>query len=61
MTNRLDQADELTLVGRPFLVVGRHDPAEEGDRTVALVQDGAETGTGGIAVDEKALLKVWHL
>lgn len=45
MTNRLDQADELTLVGRPFLVVGRHDPAEEGDRTVALVQDGAETGT----------------
>jgi hypothetical protein len=45
MTNRLDQTDEFTLVGRQLLMGRHHGPAEEGDHTVALVQDGAETGT----------------
>jgi hypothetical protein len=45
MTNRLDQTDEFTLVSRQLLMVRHHDPAKEGNRTVALVQDFAETDT----------------
>jgi hypothetical protein len=42
MANRMDEADELALVGRELCVACDDGPTEEGDRPCALVQDGAK-------------------
>jgi hypothetical protein len=38
MANRMDEANELALVGRELCVACDDGPTEEGDRPCALVQ-----------------------
>lgn len=53
MLDRLDEADQLALVGGQLGVVGRHGAAEEGDRAGALVKNRTDTCAGCIAVDDE--------
>jgi hypothetical protein len=61
MSDDLDKADQLTLVGRQLLVVLRYRSGEIGDGTVALMQDGAESSARGVAVDDEAPIEIGHL
>jgi hypothetical protein len=43
LADRVDQVDELVLIGRKLRVACGNGPAEEGDRPRALMQIGAES------------------
>ena len=53
MLDRLDEADQLALVGGQLGVVGHHGAAEEGNRAGALVKNSTDACAGGIAVDDE--------
>jgi hypothetical protein len=61
MAHRLNQADQLPLVSGKLEVLRRKGTAEERHRSRALVKDGAEARTGGVAVHDEGLLEVRHL
>jgi hypothetical protein len=57
MADDLDQADQLTLVGDEFGMMGRHDPAEEGHKPLILMQDYAHAQAEALQSTMKARLK----
>jgi hypothetical protein len=59
--DRLHQPDQLALVGRQLDVTRDEGPAEERQGARPLVEDGAETRTGGIAVDDELASEIRHL
>jgi hypothetical protein len=59
MANRLDEADELTLICGQLGVVQADGAAEEGDRPAPLMQHGPEPG--GVAVHHERRRKVQKL
>lgn len=61
MPNGLDQADEPMFVRRQLIVASRERPTEENERPNALMEDDAKLGARGVAVDDEAVHKMWHL
>ena len=57
MSHGLHEADKLTLICRQFHVALRKGPAEEGNRTDALVKNSAESRPRRIAVHHKGPVK----
>jgi len=57
MANDLDQPDELPLISGELEVAGGERPAEEGERPSALVKDGTEPRTQGVAVHGERLVE----
>jgi hypothetical protein len=51
MANDFYKADELPFINRKLGMVWANDVTEEGDWSCALAHDGAETHTGGVAID----------
>ena len=43
MANCLDETNQLLLIGRKLGMVGRHSAAEEGHRTISLMEDCTKT------------------
>ncbi|KAJ1270264.1 hypothetical protein BS78_06G040800 [Paspalum vaginatum] len=58
--DRLDEADELALVGGERAVARCHKPTEESDRVALLDQDRAEAERGRVALDDEQLGEVRH-
>jgi hypothetical protein len=61
MPHSLDEADELTLVSRQFVVVGSEWSNKEGQGALPLVKDSAEAYTQRVIVDDELPVKVRHL
>ena len=61
VAHSLHQADELPLVCRQLVMASGKGTAEESQRPLSLMQDGAETDTGCIAVHDEQLVEVRHL
>jgi hypothetical protein len=55
----LHEADQLTFVCLEFGVLRRHGAAEEGDGPGALVEDGADAGARGVALDDEGGVECW--
>jgi len=61
MANCLDETNQLPLIGWKLGMVGRHSAAEEGHRTISLVEDCTKTSPGRVTVNDEALVEVRHL
>ena len=61
MAHRLNQPNKLALVGRELVMASGEGAAEEGERSLALVEDGAEADARGVAVHHERHIKVRHL
>ncbi|KAJ1276155.1 hypothetical protein BS78_05G192500 [Paspalum vaginatum] len=61
VAHSLHQADQLALVRRQLEVAASKRPAEEGEGSRALVENGAEPHAGRIAVDDEGPVEVRHL
>jgi hypothetical protein len=60
VAHRLDQTNELTLVGCQGLMSRCHRPAEEGDRMPLLDEDNTKPVGRRIALDDKGLVEGRH-
>jgi len=61
VAHSLHQTDKLAFVRRQLEMTSGERPAEERERPGALVEDGAEPHTGGVAVHHEQLAEVGHL
>ena len=61
MMNCFDEANQLPLIRRKLGMVGRYSTAEEGHRTISLVEDYTKTSPGRVTVNDEALVEVRHL
>jgi hypothetical protein len=61
VSHRLHQPDDFTLVRGELGVLGCDYLAEEGDRSLLLVQNGTKPHTRGVAVHHEHLVKVGEL
>jgi len=61
MAHCLDQPYEFSLICWEFGVMRSHRAAEERDGATTLVQDRAEPGSGGVAVDDEARSEIRQL
>jgi hypothetical protein len=58
VSNRLDQSDELALIGCHLEVRRREGPTEEGEGRAILVKNHAETGPRRVTIDNERRAKV---
>jgi len=61
VSNSLHQANELALIRSELEMPSSKWPAEEGEGSGALVEDGTKPGTRSVAVHHEALVEVRHL
>ena len=58
MTNYFNKANQLPLIGRKLGMVGHYNTAEEGHRTISLVEDCTKTSLRHVTVDDEPLREV---
>jgi hypothetical protein len=58
VAHRLDQPNKLALVYRELVMASGEGAAEEGQRSLALVEDGAEADAGGVTVHHERHVEV---
>jgi hypothetical protein len=61
VSHRLDQPDEFPLISGKFGMLQRQLAAEEGHRTTALMEHGAQARAGGVSFHDKIAVEVREL
>jgi hypothetical protein len=61
VSDRLDESNELVLIGREFGVVWRHGTTEERNRATALMQHDSEASIEHVAINHERLVEVGKL